>query len=66
MTDDETPPSVGLEGTWVCWKCERVLRENRDEFVLRSEPKWDGLRAFCDGHADAATDGLGRHAEVSR
>jgi hypothetical protein len=61
MTDasPDTTPDVGIGGVHVCFVCERVLREDRDEFVAVNDPD-AGTRFYCDGHASDALDALSR------
>ena len=62
MTDaptSGTEQDVGIGGVHVCATCDRVLRENRDEFLAVNNPD-GGMRYYCDGHASKALDRLSR------
>ena len=58
-TSPDTTPDVGIGGVHVCHVCERVLREDRDEFLAVNDPD-AGTKFYCDGHAERAVDGLSR------
>ena len=58
-TSPDTTPDVGIGGVHVCHTCERVLREDRDEFLAVNDPD-RGQRYYCDGHAERGLDELSR------
>jgi hypothetical protein len=60
--DDDASVRPGLAGVWICYNCERTLREQRDDFVIRNIAS-AGAKAYCDSCASKATDGLGRRSE---
>jgi len=62
MTDaltSDTERDVGIGGVHVCATCDRVLRENRDEFVAVNDPD-GGMRYYCDSDASHALNRLSR------
>jgi len=61
MSSPKPDARPGIEGVWVCFDCERTLREDRDEFVLRNIPD-AGMQAYCDSCASNAVEGLGRRS----
>jgi hypothetical protein len=49
----------GIRGVWTCEVCDRVLREERDDFLIRND-EIGTKKAYCEGHVEKATSELGR------
>jgi hypothetical protein len=58
-TSDTERDDWQIGGVHVCATCDRVLREDRDEFLAVNDPD-GGMRYYCDGHASKALDRLSR------